>query len=46
MARAKTKNAAEKGEGSTLGFEATLRAAAVDKLRGNLDAAESLEGKL
>ena len=45
MARAKTKNAAEKGDGSTLGFEATLWAAA-DKLRGNLDAAESLEGKL
>jgi len=39
MARPKTKNSAAKGNGSTLGFEATLWAAA-DKLRGNLDAAE------
>src|SRR5436305_3798670 len=39
MARAKTKNTTEKGNGSMLGFEATLWATA-DKLRGNLDAAE------
>jgi type I restriction enzyme M protein len=39
MARAKTKNTTERGNGSMLGFEATLWAAA-DKLRGNLDAAE------
>jgi type I restriction enzyme M protein len=39
MARAKTKNTTERGNGSRLGFEATLWAAA-DKLRGNLDAAE------
>jgi type I restriction enzyme M protein len=39
MAKGKTKNASQRGNGSTLGFEATLWAAA-DKLRGNLDAAE------
>src|SRR5258705_4391266 len=39
MARAKTKNTTERGNGSMLGFEATLWAAA-DKLRGNMDAAE------
>jgi type I restriction enzyme M protein len=39
MARAKTKNTTDKANGSVLGFEATLWAAA-DKLRGNVDAAE------
>jgi type I restriction enzyme M protein len=39
MARAKTRNSEDKSNGSALGFEATLWAAA-DKLRGNVDAAE------
>jgi type I restriction enzyme M protein len=39
MAKGKTKNASQRGNGSRLGFEPTLWAAA-DKLRGNLDAAE------
>jgi type I restriction enzyme M protein len=39
MLNGKTKNSVERGNGSMLGFEATLWAAA-DKLRGNVDAAE------
>jgi hypothetical protein len=36
-------NSQNKSNGSALGFEATLWATA-DKLRGNLDAAENLQG--
>ena len=39
MLNGRTKNSVESGNGSMLGFEATLWAAA-DKLRGNVDAAE------
>jgi len=39
MARGTTDTNGKKGNGSALGFEATLWATA-DKLRGNLDAAE------
>jgi len=39
MLNGKTKNSVERGNGSMLGFEATLWAAA-DKLRGNVDAGE------